>query len=49
MLIGVNLGEIKIEIIVICSNVIRHRMPTPHDDSQGTLKAIVTLVNNKAK
>jgi fructokinase len=45
--IGIDLGGTKIEIIVLDASgeeCYRHRIPTPRDDYEGTLRALATLV-----
>lgn len=52
MRIGIDLGGTKTEVIALGDNgetLFRHRIPTPRDDYQGTLKTIVTLVNEAEK
>ncbi len=47
--IGIDLGGTKIEIAVLApdgSESLRHRVPTPHGDYQGTLRAIAGLVRD---
>lgn len=47
MRLGVDLGGTKIEVIALADNggeLLRRRVPTPQDDYQGTLEALVDLV-----
>ena len=46
--IGVDLGGMKIEAIALAANgttLVRRRVPTPRDDYDATIDAIVTIVD----
>jgi len=45
--LGIDLGGTKIEVVALDSDgqeMLRHRVPTPHGDYEGTLRAIAGLV-----
>jgi fructokinase len=47
--LGIDLGGTKIEVVALDSDGqerLRHRVPTPHGDYQGTLRAIAGLVTD---